>query len=226
MSSPYELVYHFEPRVNLGGVLIGWKLHRPGDPDYSRWPATKFNTVAEALDAAERTGVDALARFKRADGSFMWNPETGAPTPARLTGLPRADGLDFEEKLNVMAAVRAAATSGLPTDSAARKALPIFSGVLNYFPDALAAVAQVSKIGNDQHNPGQPLHWSKGKSTDHDDCAVRHLIDAKVAPIDTDGGRHRAKHAWRALAALQIEIEAERAGLSYADYIAELEKLA
>lgn len=116
-----------------------------------------------------------------------------------------------------------APTLGLPTDAKARKALPIYSGVLCYFPDALAEVARVSKAGNDQHNPGQPLHWSKGKSTDHDDCALRHLMDAKGNPIDTDGGRHRAKHAWRALAALQIEIEAEAAGMTYEAYIAKLE---
>ncbi len=48
----------------------------------------------------------------------------------------------------------------LPTDSDERKEIPIFSGVMNYFPLALAAVARHSKRGNDKHNPGQPLHWS------------------------------------------------------------------
>lgn len=109
----------------------------------------------------------------------------------------------------------------LPTDAAARKATPIYSGVLRYFPDALAAVAEVSKIGNDQHNPGQPLHWSKGKSTDHADCATRHLLEAGM--IDTDGGRHTAKAAWRVLARLQCEIEAARAGITYEAYIEWLE---
>lgn len=95
----------------------------------------------------------------------------------------------------------------LPSDAADRKALPITTGVLDYFPDALAAVAEVSRIGNDQHNPGQPLHWAKEKSTDHADCITRHLIERGT--IDTDGGRHSAKVAWRALALLQTEIEAE-----------------
>ncbi|UDL89826.1 DUF5664 domain-containing protein [Mesorhizobium sp. PAMC28654] len=98
----------------------------------------------------------------------------------------------------------------LPTDAKARKALPVCTGVLDYFPDALAAVAEVSRIGNDQHNPGQPLHWAKGKSTDHADCLVRHLTDRGT--LDTDGGRHSAKVAWRALALLQTEIEDEREG--------------
>lgn len=94
----------------------------------------------------------------------------------------------------------------LPTDAQERKSAPIYSGVLKYFPDAIAAVAQLSKIGNDQHNPGQPLHWAREKSADHHDCLIRHAMDAGT--IDTDGVRHSAKVAWRALAALQLELEA------------------
>lgn len=93
----------------------------------------------------------------------------------------------------------------LPDEKQQRKDLPICSGVLDYFPDAIAAVAATSKAGNDQHNPGQPLHWSRGKSTDHADCIVRHLMGRGT--IDTDGIRHSAKVAWRALALLQEEIE-------------------
>jgi len=79
--------------------------------------------------------------------------------------------------------------------------------VLDYFPAALAAVARVSKAGNDQHNPGKPLHWARGKSNDHADCIGRHLVDRGT--FDVDGQRHSAKLAWRALALLQEEIEAE-----------------
>lgn len=95
----------------------------------------------------------------------------------------------------------------LPPDPSARKDLPICRGVLDYFPDAIAAVAEVSRIGNEQHNPGQPLHWAREKSTDHADCIVRHLIERGTR--DTDGARHAAKLAWRALALLQTEIEQE-----------------
>jgi hypothetical protein len=97
----------------------------------------------------------------------------------------------------------------LTADAAQRKATPIATGVLDYFPDAIAAVAETSRIGNDQHNPGQPLHWAREKSTDHADCIARHLIERGT--LDTDGIRHSAKVAWRALALLQTEIEAERA---------------
>ena len=95
----------------------------------------------------------------------------------------------------------------LPTEAKARKEIPICTGVLDYFPDALAAIAEVSKRGNDQHNPGEPLHWAREKSTDHADCIIRHLVDRGT--LDVDGGRHSAKLAWRALALLQTEIEAE-----------------
>lgn len=78
-------------------------------------------------------------------------------------------------------------------------------GLLWYFPNALAEVARVSKAGNDQHNPGQPMHHARGKSMDHADCILRHLVDAGTK--DTDGLRHSAKVAWRALALLQEEIE-------------------
>lgn len=97
--------------------------------------------------------------------------------------------------------------SALPTDAAARKGVPLAEGLLWYFPAALAAVAHVSKVGNDQHNPGQPMHHARGKSSDHADCVLRHLTDAGT--IDTDGLRHTAKAAWRILALLQEELERE-----------------
>lgn len=99
------------------------------------------------------------------------------------------------------------------TDAATRKAHPVFTGVLMYFPDALAAVANVSKIGNDQHNPGEPLHWAREKSTDQMDTATRHMIDHGVGDTkDSDGAYHLAKAAWRILAELQLTIEKEREG--------------
>jgi hypothetical protein len=115
-------------------------------------------------------------------------------------------------------------TPSLPTDAKARKAVPIVTGVIDYFPDAIAAVAELSRVGNDQHNPGQPLHWSKHKSSDHADCLGRHLIDRGT--VDTDGVRHSTKVAWRALAMLQIEIEADRAGMKVNEYLHSLKILA
>lgn len=90
-----------------------------------------------------------------------------------------------------------------------RKDTPIYSGVLKYFPLALAEVARCSKAGNDQHNPNMPLHWDRSKSKDELDALTRHLIDHSVNPVDTDGVLHLAKCAWRSLAALEKHIENE-----------------
>ena len=95
----------------------------------------------------------------------------------------------------------------LPKDPQERKRYPIASGVLDYFPDALAAIARVSWQGNEQHNPGQPLHWARDKSTDEADTMLRHFLQRGTR--DVDGLRHTAKMVWRALAFLQKEIEAE-----------------
>ena len=94
-----------------------------------------------------------------------------------------------------------------------RKETPVFSGVLNYFPDAIREVAKVSFVGNEQHNPGKELFWDRSKSGDELDALTRHLIDAGT--IDTDGVRHSAKVAWRALANLQKEIEKEERKLDF-----------
>ena len=96
----------------------------------------------------------------------------------------------------------------LPTDSKKRKEIPLARGCLDYFPDALAAVAELSYIANEKHNPGEPMHWSKDKSTDHADCVARHLIErGKWDKVDGKPVRHSTQMAWRALAVLQTEIE-------------------
>jgi hypothetical protein len=93
----------------------------------------------------------------------------------------------------------------LPESAAERKKIPVATGVLDYFPAALAAVAAVSFAGNEQHNPGEELHWARGKSGDQADTMIRHFLERGT--LDTDGHRHSAKMAWRALAILQLELE-------------------
>lgn len=89
-----------------------------------------------------------------------------------------------------------------------RKSTPLFEGCIAYFPDALAAVAQLSKFGNDKHNPGEPLHWAKDKSRDHKNCIARHLAGTET--VDTESGfLHDVGLAWRALANLQTIIDKE-----------------
>jgi hypothetical protein len=86
-----------------------------------------------------------------------------------------------------------------------RKERPVYSGVLRYFPKAMLELARVSYVGNEQHNPGEPLRWDRSKSTDEADALVRHLLQA--GEMDTDGLRHTAKAAWRGLALLEKELE-------------------
>ena len=86
-----------------------------------------------------------------------------------------------------------------------RKETPIYSGVLMYFPDAIMEVARVSFAGQQQHNPDKPLFWDRTKSKNELESLTRHLMQAGT--FDTDGVRHSAKVAWRALANLQKEIE-------------------
>ncbi len=126
----------------------------------------------------------------------------------------------------------------LPTDSAARKEYPMADGLLAYFPAALGGGARVSKQGNDKHNPGEPLHHARGKSGDHANCIVRHLVDvldlhAKIRDADersnhfcarpgtlsmVDNKAYRARLleevsclAWRALALSQEMHEVDEA---------------
>ena len=125
-----------------------------------------------------------------------------------LTGLSCCDGRCVQFN-RCMAADYAAGPSAV-SESAARKAAPVWAGVLNYFPDALMAVARVSKAGNDKHNPGQSLHWSRDKSSDHLDCAARHMLTPFA--IDPDSKEiHLANAAWRILAELQLYQEEQRA---------------
>ena len=127
--------------------------------------------------------------------SAVSNPAMSGPVQGRL-GTPTPEFLR---------------RSSLPTDDKSRKALPIFDGVLMYFPDAIAAVAHVSKLGNDQHNPGEPLRWAREKSTDQMNTAMRHMIDHGTGnQKDIDGSWHLAKAIWRLCAELQLTIEKER----------------
>lgn len=121
----------------------------------------------------------------------------------------------------------------IPQGDAERKDAPMHRGLLGYFPGALFEVAAHSLTSDRKHNPGNPTapNWSRGKSTDHEDCIVRHLIDAGPRlKRDADGrwrdeqGRfctadadvqarkyHLTAIAWRALALLQEHCEAEGA---------------
>ena len=98
---------------------------------------------------------------------------------------------------------------------------PLFTGLLAYFPNALSEVARCSKVGNDQHNPGEPLHWARHKSTAHADKIMRHLRDSLFEPMDDDGVLHVVKVAWRALALAEEALEASRVQIVDRKWMAE-----
>ena len=75
-----------------------------------------------------------------------------------------------------------------PTDAEERKQYPVLTGLLLYFPHACAAVAHHSYVSNEQHNPGEPMHWATEKSIGDGNEAVRHLME-----------QHFVAHAWRSM---------------------------
>lgn len=92
----------------------------------------------------------------------------------------------------------------LPTDSKTRKGIPIYRGFVRNFPDAMAAVAQLSRLSNDKHNPGSDdIIWNKDVSMDELDCLMRHMVDDVSVLRDRDGALHAVKIAWRGMANLQ-----------------------
>ncbi len=99
---------------------------------------------------------------------------------------------------------------GLPTGASERKLLPIGTAVLDYFPLALVEIAKVSLAGQKQHGT---TGWDRSKSMDESDALIRHYLERGT--LDTDGIRHSAKMAWRALALLQKECEAAEPSFSW-----------
>ena len=92
-----------------------------------------------------------------------------------------------------------------------RKGIPVYGGVVKYFPDALKEIAKASAQGNTQHHHDKPLHWDRSKSGDELDAMMRHLLDhASGEEIDDDGIRHIVKCGWRILAFIQKTVESEK----------------
>lgn len=103
----------------------------------------------------------------------------------------------------------------IETTSEERKTYPMASGLLDYFPDALAEVAKISYLATQKHHPDKVMHHDRDKSSDHADCIVRHLVErGGTETLQINGQtyvqRHSAALAWRTLALLQEELEAEK----------------
>lgn len=106
---------------------------------------------------------------------------------------------------------QAGPVSPLPTDSAARKEIPLWEGTFGYFPASMAEMARTSYKGNQKHREGLPLGHSRGKSNDHSDCVARHLLDYQAmskagAPVEVLR-EELGNLCWRAHAFAQEELE-------------------
>lgn len=96
--------------------------------------------------------------------------------------------------------------------SAERKQFPMATGLVDYAPDALAAISHISYLGNEKHNSGQPLHHAREKSGDHPDCVLRHIstrfdVDPAYAGDILAPVFHKSEAAWRAIMDLQETME-------------------
>lgn len=80
----------------------------------------------------------------------------------------------------------------------------MYTGFVKYFPDAMAACAQLSFLANRQHNGDGEMRWAKDKSKDELDALMRHMIDdLGMTKRDAEGVMHAVKIAWRGMANLQ-----------------------
>lgn len=155
--------------------------------------------LANEVDFAEPFRHDSAAALVASAVAADPAPH-GPPTERRAAPVRTLTSQIHGEVWQKLVDTWTAGTTTLPCDSATRKAIPVHSGCIAYFPAALVCVAVVSKLGNDQHNPGAPLHHDRSKSSDEKDAGMRHLFDQMDEPEQLV---HAASRAWRALSDLQ-----------------------
>lgn len=205
-------------RVYIAGPMRGYPLY-----NFSAFDAAADEIRSEGHKAINPADLDREAGFDPTTLPDDWDWSTYPPgmdpnefinrdieaiktcdAISMLPGWRKSKGATAEHALAVWRGLQIIDTDE-PSEAQKRKRTPVASGVLDYFPDAIRAIAQCSWVGNEQHNAGEPLHWSRDKSSDHADCLLRHFMERGT--VDSDGVLHSTKTAWRALALLQLEIE-------------------
>lgn len=87
----------------------------------------------------------------------------------------------------------------LPDDSAKRKEFPIYRGLFQLFPNALAEVSHHTYLNCRKHLgedlPEGTCAWDKSKSQDELDAMLRHIMEEDWVAV-----------AWRALGHLEREL--------------------
>lgn len=177
---------------------------------------------ASGVPLSSESTTQITLRVPRAVAEDMLSTDVGVLQYVNPLGV--ADASDSEQYQgcrmpNEKPVLRAASSAvGLPTEDKARKRLQLWTFMFEYFPDAWLAVVEVAIKGNEQHNPGEPLHWAREKSTDQMNTAFRHQWDyGRGIKKDTDGQWHLAKAIWRLSAQLQLDIEEERRNNDWPD---------
>ena len=114
-----------------------------------------------------------------------------------------------------------------PKSDKQRKNLPVFAMLTRYFPKAIREITKVCVINNVRYNPERAptdINWARDKSRDQLGSLQRHILERVVddhvfeeipADVQAATGFDRAyvlaEAAWRALAALEVEIETQEA---------------
>ena len=173
-----------ERRLNAAGG--SWDVSDAADLS----PISSDNTTLQNAGAWTLSGPASFWQYSGGIKSYL-QPHAGHSAPPVLPAIPPA--------------------AVLPVEDSARKALPIFTFLCEYFPNAIIALTELCVAGNKQHNPHLPptaIKWAREKSTDQLNTAFRHMMDYGTGTAkDADGQWHLAKAAWRCLAQLQLDIE-------------------
>lgn len=189
-------------------------------------PEAGFQAVSEMMRGKDTCGacnrfMDVCTRTVGHDGDHHsdychWPQAPDAAAPAGLLGVNFVHTVPNSFRPNtILDRSNTPADDVLPNDAKARKAVPA-GAVLDYFDSAWVEIAKALQDGNDQHNPGEELHWSRGKSSDHEHCIIRHYLQRGKLAVSPTGAviRHSTCMAIRALMFLQEELEANGAPLS------------
>lgn len=218
--SPAAPGLHGGNKYIKGPSPIDWnKLARDADLHARNDPAPDSARGWEVVNAAIDT-------FAARTSAFAGGFAAGAEKPTTLKDFPQAGGCvppRATGMLPEMAAPYGVSPPGrnipadcvLPNDPFQRKKIPA-AAVLDYFDAAIVEIAKALQAGNDEHNPGEPLHWARGKSPDQDHCIIRHFLERGTIYVDRNGVpvRHSTSLAIRALMLLQLELEAAGAPMS------------
>lgn len=114
---------------------------------------------------------------------------------------PKREGYQYDRFPEADPNGKSAKESGSKLDSGKS---PVFRGLLDYFPRACLAVAQVSEAGAKKYT------WKGWEDVPdgvnrYSDAMVRHIVnEALEGPFDPEGFLHKAQTAWNSFATLEL----------------------